>query len=146
MALLETREKTANSLGFRRFSLNPGIATNYHLLLAFLYPVVARYKWNWPFPASSFHLVNGVIDQVEACKLPRSLRALPKARQSTTPPPTTSPKRASDKALASSGHSRQGVRKWRADRRFLASGWPLFHNGLSPRVPLAKSASGQTAR
>jgi hypothetical protein len=70
MALLETKEKTTNSLGFRRFSLNPGIATNYHSLLSFLSPVVAQYKWNWPFPANSFHLVSGVIDQVEACRLP----------------------------------------------------------------------------
>jgi hypothetical protein len=28
MALLETKDKTVNSLGFRHFLLNPGIATN----------------------------------------------------------------------------------------------------------------------
>jgi len=72
MALLETKEKTANFLECRRFSLNPGIATDYHSLLGFHHPAVARRKWNWPFPASSFHLVNRVIDQVEACRLPRS--------------------------------------------------------------------------
>jgi hypothetical protein len=72
MALLETKKKTANSLGFKWFSLNPGIATNYHSLLSFLSPVVAQYKWDWPFPANSFHLVNGVIDQVEAWRLPRA--------------------------------------------------------------------------
>ncbi len=42
MAPLETKEKMANSLGFRWFKMNPGTATNYHLLLVFLYPVVAR--------------------------------------------------------------------------------------------------------
>jgi hypothetical protein len=32
MALLETKEKMANSLGFRRFKMNPGTATDYHLI------------------------------------------------------------------------------------------------------------------
>jgi hypothetical protein len=32
MAPLETKEKTANSLGFSPFILNPGILTKYHLL------------------------------------------------------------------------------------------------------------------
>jgi hypothetical protein len=33
MALLETKEKTANSLGFRQFKMNPGIAAKLILLL-----------------------------------------------------------------------------------------------------------------
>jgi hypothetical protein len=55
MALLETKGKTANSLGFRRFSLNPGIATNSLDSIAY-----------WAAYQSAYHIVvllkNSVIE------------------------------------------------------------------------------------
>jgi hypothetical protein len=52
--------------------MNPGIATNYHLLLAFLHPVVARYNLELVVPGQLLPSGNGVSDQAEACRLPRS--------------------------------------------------------------------------